>query len=178
MNGVNEYDKKHQEIFHYKFTSHNISDKYKIEVPIDIPFEGSIIELAHRIINGFNLPLYIIKGNSYIIFFFKYINYILSIELVNELQRFIDKCSIEFYDCQTVDSIDSIKNETIEVEDIVKYWENAFKEVGINFSKVSFYFKYFYQFNFVVIYIFRRHSNLLITKVLVMISCLAQHFTS
>jgi len=36
---------------------------------------------------------------------------------------------MEFYDRQTVDAIDSIKNEVIEVEDIVKYWEKAFKEV-------------------------------------------------
>lgn len=51
-------------------------------------------------------------------------------ELCDELQKFVDKCSIEFYDRQTIDAIDSVKNETIEVEDIVKYWEKAFKEVS------------------------------------------------
>lgn len=51
------------------------------------------------------------------------------IELSGELQKFVDKCTIEFYDCQTVDAIESIKNESIEVEDIVKYWEKAFQEV-------------------------------------------------
>lgn len=51
------------------------------------------------------------------------------LELCDELQKFIDKCSVEFYDRQTIDAIESIKNETIEVEDVVKYWEKAFKEV-------------------------------------------------
>jgi len=64
MNGIN--DKKHQETFCYKFVTVNIPDNsFKIEVPIDIPFEGNINELGHRIINGFNLPLYIIEGNIY-----------------------------------------------------------------------------------------------------------------
>lgn len=49
------------------------------------------------------------------------------------MQKFIDKCSIDFYDRQTVDAIDSIKNETIEIEDIVKYWEKAFKDVSVDF---------------------------------------------
>lgn len=62
---------------------------------------------------------------------YKNINCILSLELSDELQKFVDKCSIEFYDCQTVDAIESIKNETIEVEDIVKYWEKAFQEVSV-----------------------------------------------
>lgn len=46
------------------------------------------------------------------------------------MQKFVDKSSIEFYNRQSVDAIDSVKNETIEVEDIVKYWERAFKDVS------------------------------------------------
>lgn len=64
MNGTRD-DKKHQETFCYTFTTLNIPDCYKIEVPIDIPFEDNINELGHRIISGFNLPLYVIKGNNY-----------------------------------------------------------------------------------------------------------------
>lgn len=67
------------------------------------------------------------------------INDIPFLELSSELQKFIDKSSIEFYDRQTVDAIDCIKNETIEVEDIVKYWEKAFKEVMYTF--------FFHQYN-------------------------------
>lgn len=66
MNGVKDQDKKHQEIFNYKFSSINIPDNYKIEVTVDIPFEGSINEFCHRIINGFNLPLYVIEGKGLI----------------------------------------------------------------------------------------------------------------
>lgn len=60
---------------------------------------------------------------------YKDINYIVFLELYRELQKFMDLCLISFYDQQTVDAIDCIKNETIEIEDIVKYWEKAFKEV-------------------------------------------------
>lgn len=66
MNGQEDYNKKHQETFRYTFSSQNVPDYYKIEVPIDIPFEGSIIELSHRIIKGFNLPIYVIEGNKLI----------------------------------------------------------------------------------------------------------------
>lgn len=67
MNGVKDHDKKHQETFNYKFSSINIPDNYKIEVTVDIPFEGNINEFCHRIINGFNLPLYVIEGNHDVI---------------------------------------------------------------------------------------------------------------
>lgn len=116
MNGVKDYEKKHQKTFCYTISTINIPDSYKIEVPVHIPFEGSIEELSHRIINGFNLPLNVIE------------------ELSSELQKFVEQCSIEFYDCQTVDAIESIKNETIEVEDIVKYWEKAFQEKTFSFT--------------------------------------------
>jgi len=140
MNTIKNYDKKLKETFCYTFSSQKVGDNYTIEVSIDIPFEGSIQELGHRIINGFNLPLYVIEGNYIGVTFFTKIliicyllqlniDYILLLELCNELQKFIDKCSITFYDRQTVDAIDNIKNETIEIEDIVKYWEKAFEEV-------------------------------------------------
>lgn len=64
MNEDNDYDKKHQETFCHKFATADVADSYKIEVPVDVPFEGNIKELAYRIINGFNLPLYFIEGNN------------------------------------------------------------------------------------------------------------------
>lgn len=67
MNGIKDYDKKHQKTFCYTISTLNIPENYKIEVPVHIPFEGSISELSHRIINGFNLPLYIIEGNNIIV---------------------------------------------------------------------------------------------------------------
>lgn len=75
MNGTKDYDKKYQETFHYKFATLNIPDNYKIEVPIDIPFEGSVKELAHRIINGFNLPLYVIEGNHFDVSLFQILTF-------------------------------------------------------------------------------------------------------
>jgi hypothetical protein len=64
MNGIKDYEKKHQKIFCYTISMLKIPDGYKIEVPVHIPFEGSIEELSHRIIDGFNLPLYVIEGNN------------------------------------------------------------------------------------------------------------------
>lgn len=66
MNGLQDYDKKHQETFCYTFSSHNTPDCYKVEVAIDIPFDGSIKELSYRIINGFKLPIYVLEGNDYL----------------------------------------------------------------------------------------------------------------
>lgn len=134
MNEDNDYDKKHQETFCHKFAMADVLDGYKIEVPVDVPFEGNIKELAYRIINGFNLPLYFIEGNNYdeILLQKYHIDCpVYFTELCDELQTFIDKCTVEFYDRQTIDAIDSVKNETIEIEDVVKYWEKAFKEVNI-----------------------------------------------
>lgn len=109
--------------------------------------------------------------------FLNSINYILFLELCNELQKFIDKCSIEFYDRQTVDAIDSIKNETIEIEDIVKYWEKAFKEVSCySIKKIYVYFCVLYKFTYIPI--FRKLHYILIIKDQVMINCLLLHFTS
>jgi len=70
MNGVKDFEKKHQKTFCYTISKLNIPDNYKIEVPVHIPFEGSIVEFSHRIINGFNLPLYVIEGNNIIVFIF------------------------------------------------------------------------------------------------------------
>lgn len=65
MNGIKDYDKKHQETFRYTFATLKIPESYIIEIPVEIPFEGSVNELSHRIINGFNLPLYVIEGSIY-----------------------------------------------------------------------------------------------------------------
>lgn len=67
------------------------------------------------------LYLYLLQTYLFIYFIF--------IELSDELQKFVDKCTTEFYDSQTIEAIESIKNESVEVEDIVKYWEKAFQEV-------------------------------------------------
>jgi len=74
MNGVKDYEKKNQKTFRYTISTLNIPDSYKIEVPVHIPFEGSIDELSHRIINGFNLPLYVIEGNNMIVLIVYYKN--------------------------------------------------------------------------------------------------------
>lgn len=66
MNGATDFDKKHQETFRHKFSTANGPENYKIEVHIDIPFEGNISEFGHRIINGFCLPLNLIEGNLFL----------------------------------------------------------------------------------------------------------------
>ncbi|XP_050430308.1 protein C12orf4 homolog [Adelges cooleyi] len=116
MNETNETDIRFVQTFQFSFSTIKIPGHYKIEVPIDIPFDGNIIELAHRIVSGFHLPIYIVE------------------DVVKELETFIDDSTIKLYDRQTADAIDCIKNETVEVEDIVKYWEKAFKEETLSYS--------------------------------------------
>ncbi|XP_050532362.1 protein C12orf4 homolog isoform X2 [Daktulosphaira vitifoliae] len=115
---IKETNKKFVENFIYTYSNLKISGHYKIKVPIDFPFEGNINELACRIISGFNLPIYVLD------------------DIIKKLEMFINDHSEKLNDCLTYDAIDCIKNETIEIEDIVKYWEKAFKEETVTYSNI------------------------------------------
>jgi len=48
--------------FTFKFATCTTKQEYKLEVPIHIPYSGSIRELTQRLITSFKLPCYIEKG--------------------------------------------------------------------------------------------------------------------
>jgi len=48
--------------FTFKFPTCTTKQEYKLEVPIHIPYSGSIRELTQRLITSFKLPCYIEKG--------------------------------------------------------------------------------------------------------------------
>jgi len=48
--------------FVFKFPTCTTKQEYKLEVPIYIPYSGSIKELTQRLISSFKLPCYVEKG--------------------------------------------------------------------------------------------------------------------
>lgn len=50
-------------------------------------------------------------------------------ELQSSLERFIKEKTIEYYDNTAYNAIESARNETLDVEDVIKKWEKLFKDV-------------------------------------------------
>lgn len=50
-------------------------------------------------------------------------------ELQSSLERFIKEKTIEYYDSTASNAIESVQNETLDVEDVIKKWEKLFKDV-------------------------------------------------
>jgi hypothetical protein len=48
--------------FVFKFPTCTTKQEYKLEVPIYMPYSGSIKELTQRLISSFKLPCYVEKG--------------------------------------------------------------------------------------------------------------------
>jgi hypothetical protein len=48
--------------FVFKFPTCTTKQEYKLEVPIYIPYSGSIKELTQRLITSFKLPCYVERG--------------------------------------------------------------------------------------------------------------------
>lgn len=51
--------------FVFKFPTCTTKQEYKLEVPIYIPYSGSMKELTQRLISSFKLPCYVEKGRLY-----------------------------------------------------------------------------------------------------------------
>jgi hypothetical protein len=53
--------------FVFKFPTCTTKQEYKLEVPIYVPYSGSIKELSQRLISSFKLPCYVEKGRLYLL---------------------------------------------------------------------------------------------------------------
>lgn len=54
--------------FVFKFPTCTTKQEYRLEVPIYIPYSGSIKELTQRLISSFKLPCYVEKGRLCYVF--------------------------------------------------------------------------------------------------------------
>ncbi|KAJ8923721.1 hypothetical protein NQ315_010302 [Exocentrus adspersus] len=87
-----------------------INTEHSFEAHIVIPFEDSVEELAHILIVRHNLPIHVER------------------ELTEDLSKFIDERSIEYYNEETTKLIDEAKQNQINIDDVTKEWEKLIKE--------------------------------------------------
>ncbi|KAK7603268.1 hypothetical protein V9T40_003267 [Parthenolecanium corni] len=110
MNQEEEKHKQHVEVFHYIFPTLTSKKDQILEIPVEIPYPGLVPELTQRILSKFSLPCFIEN------------------ELQSSLERFIKEKTIEYYDNTAYNAIESARNETLDVEDVIKKWEKLFKD--------------------------------------------------
>ncbi|KPJ02967.1 Uncharacterized protein C12orf4-like [Papilio xuthus] len=90
---------------------------FKLEVPVEIPYDGSPRELVQRVINMFHIPVY------------------LEDELNEKLAQFIGDETREFHNSRDAKLLDQLKNSELNVDGIVKQWEKLFKENVVEFAE-------------------------------------------
>ncbi|CAH2097260.1 unnamed protein product [Euphydryas editha] len=90
---------------------------YKLEVPVQIPYDGSTRELVQRVIKMFHIPVY------------------LEDELNEKLAEFVSEETKNFHNERDAKLIDQFKNSELNVESIIKNWEKQFKENVVDFAE-------------------------------------------
>ena len=88
-----------------------------LQIPLKIPYQGSIKELLHRIMLSFKLPVYVEN------------------DLLDSLKSFVDKETLKFHDQSAEKLIDAAKQRDLDVEEIIKKWENIYKQKTFEFAE-------------------------------------------
>ncbi|XP_026734305.1 protein C12orf4 homolog [Trichoplusia ni] len=104
--------------FKYSFpTCTNEELLFKLEVPVEIPHQGSTRELVQRVLNMFHIPVYLEE------------------ELNEKLAKFVSEETKNFHNDRDMKLLNKLKNSEINVEGIVKGWEKLFKEHVMEFAE-------------------------------------------
>ncbi|XP_038219487.1 protein C12orf4 homolog [Zerene cesonia] len=90
---------------------------FKLEVPVEIPYEGSSRELVQRVIKMFHIPVY------------------LEDKLNEELASFIADETKNFYNERDEKLLNQLKNGELNIEGIIRGWEKSFKENVLEFAE-------------------------------------------
>lgn len=106
-----------EENFIFKFPTCTSNQEFTLEIPLKIPFNGSVKELVHRIMSSFKLPCYV------------------ETDLLNSLDAFIKKNTLKFYDDKSEKLIDAAKEGRLDVEDIIKNWEKIYKQETADYAE-------------------------------------------
>lgn len=106
-----------ERLFIFTFPTCTTNQEYKLEVPIYIPYSGSIKELTQRLISSFKLPCYIEK------------------DLEPALDSFVKEETIKYYDDISERLIENARNGETDVEEVIKAWEKAFKEETVEYAE-------------------------------------------
>lgn len=105
------------ETFIYKFPTCSTNEEYTLEVPLKIPFQGSIRELVHRIMSSFKLPCYV------------------ETDLLNSLETNVKEWTTKFHDQRSEKLIDAAKQGDLDVEEIIKNWEKVYKKKTAEYAE-------------------------------------------
>ncbi|KAG7206954.1 hypothetical protein KM043_000845 [Ampulex compressa] len=105
-----------EKTFVYKFPTCTTNQEYTLEVPLKIPYRGSIKELTHRIMSSFKLPCYVES------------------DLLKSLERFIKQLTTQFHDRQAEKLIENAKTGNLDIEDIIKNWEKTYKQKTVEYA--------------------------------------------
>ncbi|XP_069673035.1 FERRY endosomal RAB5 effector complex subunit 3 isoform X2 [Periplaneta americana] len=103
-------------LFVFKFPTCTTKQESTVEVPIYIPYSGSIKELTQRIISSFKLPCYVEK------------------DMQPALDEFVKKETMKYYDDVSEKLIQNAKDGEIDVDEIIKTWEKTFKEETVEYA--------------------------------------------
>ncbi|KAJ0170965.1 hypothetical protein K1T71_013737 [Dendrolimus kikuchii] len=105
-------------IFKYSYpTCTNKEILYKLEVPVEIPHNGSTRELVQRVLKMFHIPVYLEE------------------ELNERLAQFVSEETKNFHNERDEKLLNQLKNSEINVEGIVKNWEKLFKDNVVEFAE-------------------------------------------
>ncbi|XP_021927005.1 protein C12orf4 homolog isoform X2 [Zootermopsis nevadensis] len=103
--------------FVFQFPTCTTKQEYRLEVPIYIPYSGSIKELTQRLISSFKLPCYVEK------------------DLQPALVKFVKEQTIKYYDDVSEKLIQSARSGDIDVEEVIKTWEKAFRQETVEYTE-------------------------------------------
>lgn len=89
---------------------------FNLEVPIDIPYDGSTGELVQRVINMFRIPVYLEE------------------ELNDKIAEFVSKETTNYYNNRDELLLKQLQNGETDVEGLVKSWEKLFKDNIVEYA--------------------------------------------
>jgi hypothetical protein len=106
-----------EKTFVFKFPTCTSDQEYCLEIPLKIPFQGSIKELVYRIMSSFKLPSYV------------------ETDLLDTLNHDIKEWTFKFHDDKTEKLINAARNGDLDVEEIIKKWEKNYKQKTVEYAE-------------------------------------------
>ncbi|XP_012277671.1 protein C12orf4 homolog isoform X2 [Orussus abietinus] len=104
-------------MFSFQFPTCTTNQQYTLEIPLKIPYHGSIRELTHRIMTAFKLPCYI------------------ETDLLDSLQHTVKKLTEQFHDDKAELLIDAAKSGNLDIEELIKSWEKTYKLKTVEYAE-------------------------------------------
>ncbi|XP_014213928.1 protein C12orf4 homolog [Copidosoma floridanum] len=106
-----------EKTFIFKFPTCTSNQEYTLEVPLKIPFQGSVKEMVHRMMTSFKLPSYI------------------EADLLEFLNINIKQWTLKFHDDRAEKLLDAAKKGKLDVEEVIKNWEKAYKQKTVEHAE-------------------------------------------